>query len=110
MFLFFFVGLGGGLFALKELDSVLNQAQKNLGADLHLMCGDHGFVDFGHQQLVAGFLGQRAFIFLEKAALSGDGFDDAQALQLGVSLGDRVAIDAQFLSQRTNGGERIART
>ena len=104
-----FIGLGGGFFALEKLYSLLDQAQKNLGADLHLVRGDHRFVYSGHQQLVADFFGQRAFIGLEKAALSGDGFDDAQAFQLGVSFGDGVAIDAQFLGQRTNGGKRVAR-
>jgi hypothetical protein len=101
--------LGGGLFALEELNSFLNQAQKNFGANLHLVRGDHGFVYFGHQQLVPDLLRQRTFVLLEKAALPGDSFDDAQALQLGVSLGDGIAIDTQFLGQRTDGRERISR-
>ena len=103
-------GLGGGLFALEELDSFLQQAPQNLRADLHLMRRDHGFVESGHQQLVADLFGERAVIFLEKAAFSGDGFNHAQAFQLGVSLGHGVAVDAQFLGQRTNGRERVSRT
>jgi hypothetical protein len=49
--------LGGGLFALEELDSFLQQAPQNFRADLHLMRRDHGFVYFGRQQFVADLLG-----------------------------------------------------
>ena len=102
--------LGGGFLAVEKEDSFLKQAPQNLRADLHLVRRDHCFVDSGHQQLVADLFGQRAVIFLEKAAFASDGFDHAQALQLGVSLGDGVAIDAQFLGQRPNGRERVSRT
>ena len=102
-------GLGGGFFPVKELDSFLQQAAQNFRADLHLMRRNHGFVDSGHQQFVADLFGQRAVIFLEKASFAGDGFNHAQALQLGVGLGDGVAVDAQFLGQRTNGRERVSR-
>ena len=102
MFLFLSVGLRGGLFAFEELDAFVQQPPQNIGADLHLVRGDHCFVNSCDEQFVANLFGQRAFVFLEKAALSGERFDDAQALQLGVSLGDGVAIDAQFLRQRTN--------
>ena len=104
-----FVGLGGGLFALEEPDSFFNQAQKNLGADLHLVRRDHGFIYSGRQHLVADLFCERTLVFLEKTSFSGDGFDDAQALQLRVSLGHGVTIDAQLLGQRTNGRERFPR-
>lgn len=100
--------MGRGLFAFEEAGSLLNQAEKILRADLHLVRCDNSFIYSGHQQFVPGFFAQRAFIGLEKAPLSSDGFDDAQALQLGISLGDGIAIDAQFLGQRSNGRERVA--
>ena len=102
MFLFLSIGLRGGLFAFEELDAFVKQGSQNIGTDLHLVRGDHCFFNSRDEQLVANLFGQRAFVFLEKAALSGEGFNDAQALQLRVSLGDGVAIDAQFLRQRTN--------
>ena len=108
MFLFFF-GLGGGLLAVEEPDAFLQQFAQDFGADLHLVGGDDGFVNSGHQQLVADLFGQRAFVLLQKAALAGGGFDDAQAFQLGVSFGDGVAVDAQFLGQRTDGREGVPR-
>lgn len=94
---------------VEEPDAFLDEFQQDAGADLHLIRGDNGFVYFRRQQFVAGLSGEQALVFLEKAAFAGDGFDDSQALQLGVSLGNGVAIDAQFLGQRADGGERVAR-
>src|SRR2546429_3050667 len=34
--------------------------------------------------------------------------DHAEAFQFRISFGDRVAVDAKFLSQRTDGWERLA--
>ncbi len=100
--------MGGGLFAFEELESFVDQSEKFLGVDLHLVGGNHGVVYPGHEKLFARLLGQRVFIVLEKAPFPGDGFDDAQPLQLGIGFGDGIAIHAQFLGQRSNGRERIA--
>ena len=96
------------MFAFKKLDALLDHVEKSLGFDLHLVGRDHGVVYSGHQQAMAGFFTERAAILLEKAAFSGDGFDDSPAFQLGVSLGHGIAIDAQFFGQWSDGGQRIA--
>ena len=96
------------MFPFKKLEAFLNHPEKSLGFDLHLVGGDHSVVYSGHQQPMADFFAERASILLEKAPFSGNGFDDSQAFQLGVSFGHGIAIDAQFLGQRSNGGQGIA--
>jgi len=97
-----------GVLALKELNPFLDQLQKGRGGDLQLMRGDEGLVDPADEDLVARFLSKGGDVFLEETALAGHGFDHAQALQFGVGLGDGVAVEAQLLGQRADGGERFA--
>ncbi len=44
---------------------------------------------------------------LDEETLARDGLDDALGLQLGISLGDRIAVDAQFLGQGAEGGQGV---
>jgi len=74
------------------------------------MGGHDRAVDLLHEQIVAGGLGEEGIGFPEKAALAGQGFDDALAFQLGVGLGNGVAVDAEFLGQRPDGGQGLAIT
>src|SRR5262245_57561336 len=45
----------------------------------------------------------------DETALAGDGLDDALALELGVGLGDGIAIDAQLFGERPDRRQRVAR-
>ena len=70
-----------------------------------------------HDRLI-DFVGQRArrrlpfcrrVVCSEEAALAGDGLDHALALELRIGLGDGVAVDTEFLGQRTDGREGLTR-
>jgi len=57
---------------------------------------------------LAGLLGESGMVGLEETAFARQGFDEALGFKLGVGSGDGVAVDAQFLGERAEGGERIA--
>lgn len=73
-----------------------------------MMGHDDGLVDLLDEQLAADFLAQRGVVFFQEAALAGQSLDDALVFQFGIGLGDGVAIEAKFFSQRANGRERLA--
>ena len=66
-------------------------------------------IDLFDQELLFNLLGERRMILRQEAALAGNGFDDALAFQFRVSLGNGIPIHAQFLRQRTNGGQWLSR-
>src|SRR5581483_603839 len=92
----------------EEVLSLAGQFQEGIAIDLELMGGDEGLVDGFDQEFAAGVFGQEGVVFLEKAAAAGGGFDDAEAFELGVGLGEGVAVDMEFLGQLADGGERFA--
>ena len=52
-------------------------------------------------------LGEWCVAVLEKTALAGNDLDDALVRQLGVGLGNGVAIDAQLLGELAHGWQRL---
>src|SRR3989442_5269678 len=94
--------------ALESLQPFPHQLQKVLVADLQVVRGDDCLVDLARQELLPRRLGERRVGGLEKTALARNGFDAPLALQFGVGLGHCIAIDAQLLRQRAEGGKRLA--
>ena len=70
---------------------------------------DDGVVDLLGNELLPDFFLVGRVVRADEAALAGDRLDDALALELGVGLGDRVAIDAQLFGERPDRGQRVAR-
>ena len=102
--------LESNLLQLFQLDPLADEREERCVINLEVMCHDHSLVDFLHQQLLPDLLGERRAVLFEEAAFAGEGLDDALALEFGVCFGDGIAIDAQFLRQRPDGRERLART
>jgi hypothetical protein len=67
-----------------------------------------GLIHLFGQQAHAGVLAERRRLAADEATLACGRGDDALALELGVGLGDRVAIDAQVLGERPNRRQGIA--
>src|ERR1035438_6584422 len=80
--------------ALKAVEPLLDEREKRVPIHLQVMRRNDGLVNFLGQNVVARGLGKRRIGFLEKTTLARDRLDNALALQLGVSLGDRVAVHA----------------
>ena len=101
---------GASAFELERVESVLREL-KELGlADLKVMRVDDHVIEGLSEELAAHFfLEGGVALRADEATLAGHGLDDALAFELGVGLGDRVAIDAQLLGKRPDAGERVAR-
>ena len=97
-----------GLFVRKKIQPLADDGQESLRIHLQLVGGNNRGVNFPDQQLVADLFGEGGMVLLEKAALAGDGFNHALALQFGVSLGDGVAVQPQFFGEGADGGQRLA--
>src|SRR5262245_30178985 len=69
---------------------------------------DDGGVDVVLEHLETRVLAIRRAAVLHETALAGVGLDDALALELGVGLRDRVAVDAERLGERTDTGKAVA--
>jgi hypothetical protein len=94
--------------ALEVVEPFPDEGEKGVAFHGEVVRGDDGFVNFLDQNFLACGLGERRVGFLEKAALAGNGLDDALAFEFGIGLGDGVAVDAQFLGERADGGQRFA--
>src|SRR3970040_119255 len=77
-----------------EIDDAVIQAHH-----LQVMGLDDGVIDFRGQELEADVLSEGRTAGPDKAALAGDGLDHTLALELGIRLGDRVAVDAELLGE-----------
>ncbi len=88
--------------AFEVIEPFLDQRQKFIAIHLQVMSHDDRFINFREQQFLADRFGERRIIFLQKSAFAGDGLNDALAFQFRVSLGNGVAVDAQFLGERTD--------
>src|SRR4051812_50085116 len=91
----------------ERVEPVAGEAEEVRLPDLQVGRLDHGLVDVAREDLDARGLLQRGMVLADEAALAGDGLDDPLALELAVRLGDRVAVDAQLLGERTDGRERL---
>ena len=97
-------------FALEIVQPLFYHREKRLAIHLQMVRGDHSLVYFAQQKFLADTLGERRAVFLQKAAFPRKDFDDPLALQLGIGLGDRIAIEAQFLGQRPDGRQGLTRS
>ena len=89
MFLWwFFSGL-----AFEKVEAFANEGEKFVAANLEVMRGDNGRIDFFLEQFFADLLFERGIVMRQEAALALEGFDDALAFEFGVSLGDGVTVD-----------------
>ena len=101
---------GASALVLERVESVLGELKELVPADLQVMRVHDDVVERLGEQLAAHVLPERRVALVaDEAALAGDGLDDALALELGVGLGDGVAVDAQLLGQRPDAGKRLAR-
>src|ERR1022692_5111267 len=80
--------------ALEVVEPLLDERKKCVPIHLQVMRRDDGLVNFLGQNVMTRSLRERRIGFLEKTALPRNGLDNPLALQLGVSLGDRVAVHA----------------
>ena len=103
--LWFFMGAP---FVVEHIQSFMDQFQELIAGHLQMVRLHNGLVDLLDQQLAPDFLAQRRLIFFQETTPPRQRLDHAQAFQLGIGLGDRVAVDAQFLGQRTDGWKRLA--
>ena len=69
----------------------------------------HSLVDFLDQHLAADFLSQRRMVVSQEAAFAGLCLDDADAFQLGICFGNRIAINSQFLGKWPDVWKRFSR-
>ena len=102
------IGFFGVNLAHEVIEPLSDRRQKPFAIHLQVMRHDHGLINLREQQLVFDLPGERRTVLLQKTAFAGDGLDDALAFQFGVSLGDGVAVDAQFLGERADGRQRVA--
>src|SRR5437016_7136309 len=86
----------------------MNQLEKLMAGYLQMVSLYNGLVDFLDEQLAADFLSQGRMILFQETTSPRKRLDHAEAFQFRISFGDRVAVDAKFLSQRTDGWERLA--
>src|SRR5207253_9917751 len=86
----------------------MNQLEKIMAGYLQMVRLYNGLVDFLDEQLAADFLSQGRMILFQETTSPRKRLDHAEAFQFRISFGDRVAVDAKFLSQRTDGWERLA--
>jgi len=94
---------------VEDLEALFDQRQQLIVADLEVMSGHDGAVDFLREQVVAGGFGEGRADFLEEAALSGQGFDDTLVFEFRVGFGDGVAVHPQLLGQGADGRQGFAR-
>ena len=100
---------GASPLELERVESVLRELKEFLPADLQVVrVHDHVIERLGEELAADVFPEGRVALRADEAPLAGKGLDDALAFELGVGLGHRVAIDAQFLGQRADAGERLA--
>src|SRR5205809_338382 len=71
---------------------------------------DHGFIDLRQQQSLPDRLGERRLVLFHEKAFARKRLNNALALQLGIGLRDGIAVDSQFLGQRTKRRQWFART
>ena len=95
----------------QRVESFVGELEEFRLADLQVVRVDDDVVDHLGEQLAADVLAEgRGVLLADEAALAGDGLDDALVLELGVGLGDGVAVDAQVFGQRADAGQRLARS
>ena len=104
-----FVVFMGAPFVVEHIQSFVDQFQEFIAGHLQMVRLHNGLVDVLDQQLAPGVLAQSRMIFFQEAAPPRQRLNHAQAFELRIGLGDGVAIDAQLLRQRTDGGKRLAR-
>lgn len=95
--------------AFKHLRSFRDRGREGLRINLQLVCGDEGGVDLGDEEFLANCRCERGLDRLYKAALAGNGFDDAEVFQFGVGFGDSIAVQVKLPCQRPNGGQGVPR-
>jgi len=61
-----------------------------------------GGVDVVGDEFEADLFFERAVVVREETAFAGQGFDDALGFEFELGFGDGVAVDAEFLGERTN--------
>ena len=107
---FLFYGVEALALRLQGVESVLRELKKFVPADAQVVrVHDDGVERFG-EELAANLLAEwRVALVLDEAAAAGDGLDDALMLELGVGLGDGVAIDAEVLRERPDTGKGFPR-
>src|SRR2546425_7754240 len=92
-------------FVVEHVHSFADQFEE-LGAGYLQMVRLHdGLVDLLGQQLAPDLLSQCRMILIQETTSPRQRFNYALAFQFGISFGDGIAVDAQFLSQGTDGWE-----
>src|SRR5688500_4154559 len=99
-------GVGGAL-PVERVEAFFGQAEKVGSIDLKMMRMAHRIVDALGDEFAAGVLAQGRVGGADETALAGNRLDNALPLELGVGLGDGVAVDAELLGERTDRGERV---
>jgi len=85
----------------------MNEFQEFVTRNLQVVRLHNGLVDLLGQQFAPDFLSQGRLIFFQDTTPARQRFNHALAFELRISFGYRVAIDAQLLSQRTDGRQRF---
>ena len=97
----------GAPFVVEHIQSFMDQFEEFIAGHLQMVRLHDGLVDVLDQQLAPDFLAQCRLIFFQETTPPRQRLNHAQAFELRIGFGDGVAIDAQFLRQRTDGGERL---
>lgn len=92
----------------EMLDSASDEGQDFILADLQVVgLNDQAVGEWGQHLRPRRLVVTRLTVF-EEATLARARFDDALAFQLKVGFGDGIAIDAKFLGEGPDTGQRLA--
>jgi hypothetical protein len=97
----------GAPFVVENVHSLMNQLKKLGPGHLQMVRLHDGLVDLVDKKLAPDFFSQSRVILFQKRTSPGQRLDHAEAFQFGISLGDRVAVDAKVFGEGTDGGERL---
>ncbi len=106
----FRLGVEALRFELQGVESVLRELKKFFPADAQVVrVHDDVSRDSARSLRRTSLRNGELPWSLMKQPLAGDGLDDALVFELGVGLGDGVAIDAEVLGERPDAGKGFAR-
>ena len=100
--------VGAGALVLERVKAFLGEPEELGLADLQVVGLDDGVVDFLGEELETDVLPEGRVVARGRSSPCRHRLDHALAFELGVGLGDGVAVDAQLLGERPDARQRLA--